>query len=148
MLFAALLSLFLSVSPLSFDLCNYSHLMCSEMIRRRNVSWGRVTGCQTVQCMSADECGQDFVPMDNWFRLLQISVPFTSSFAQWKTDLWGFLCCWGFLVLDLNALEFERSMGVQAVFKPTPLVLNMLLDFWPISRTLFFWATMWCKWVS
>lgn len=60
--------------------------------------YGWVTGCQTVQCMSDDKCGPDFVPMDNWFRLLQMSVRYASSFAQWKTDLWGFfLYCWGFL---------------------------------------------------
>ncbi len=150
MLFAARFSLSLSLSlsispslsflfPFSYLISVIIHISCVLKWSSKKCLKGWVTGWQMiVQCMSDDGCGQDFMLMDNWFWLLQIK---TGSFANGKRTCGGFILP-GFW----TEMSFERFMSVQVIFRPAPLVLNMLLDFWPISWTPF-WATVQCKWV-
>lgn len=74
-------------------------------------------------------------------QLIQTSpdiCPIYQLLCSMENGLVGFLYCWGFLFWTETLSSLRDPWAVQAVFKPTPLVLNMLLDFWPISWTLFF----------
>lgn len=59
-------------------------------------------------------------------QLIQTSPDKNRLLCEWKTDLQGFILP-GFWTETLSS--FERFMSVQVIFRPAPLVLNMLLDF-------------------
>ncbi len=65
------------------------HFSCVLKWSSKKCLKGWATGWQMiVQCMSDDVRGQDFMLMDNWFRLLQIK---SGSFANGKRTCGGFI---------------------------------------------------------